>query len=91
MISLLIDTVELGGWLQEGRNKQYLMQGIDFPGGLDGKASAYNVGDLGSIPGKIPWRRQWPPTPIFLPGEACGQRSLAAVHGVAQSRTWLSC
>ena len=23
----------------------------DFPGGLDGKASAYNVGDPGSIPG----------------------------------------
>ena len=23
----------------------------DFPGGLDGKASAYNVGDLGPIPG----------------------------------------
>ena len=23
----------------------------DFPGSLDGKASAYNVGDLGSIPG----------------------------------------
>ena len=23
----------------------------DFPGGLDGKASVYNVGDLGSIPG----------------------------------------
>ena len=23
----------------------------DFPGGTDGKASAYNVGDLGSIPG----------------------------------------
>ena len=22
-----------------------------FPGGSDGKASAYNVGDLGSIPG----------------------------------------
>ena len=22
-----------------------------FPGGLDGKESAYNVGDLGSIPG----------------------------------------
>ena len=28
----------------------------DFPGGSDGKASVYNVGDLGSIPGsgKIP-------------------------------------
>ena len=24
---------------------------LDFPGGLDGKASAHNVGDLGSIPG----------------------------------------
>ena len=23
----------------------------DFPGGSDGKTSAYNVGDLGSIPG----------------------------------------
>ena len=24
---------------------------MDFPGGSDGKASAYNAGDLGSIPG----------------------------------------
>ena len=24
---------------------------LDFPGGLDGKASAYNVGDPGLIPG----------------------------------------
>ena len=24
---------------------------FDFPGGLDGKASVYNAGDLGSIPG----------------------------------------
>ena len=24
---------------------------VFFPGGLDGKASAYNAGDLGSIPG----------------------------------------
>ena len=28
-----------------------LMIIIDFPGGSDGKASAYNAGDLGSIPG----------------------------------------
>ena len=26
--------------------------------------------------GKIPWRRTWQPTPVFLPGEAHGQRSL---------------
>ena len=25
---------------------------------------------------KIPWRRKWQPTPVFLPGESCGQRSL---------------
>ena len=27
--------------------------------------------------GKIPWRRAWQPTTIFLPGESHGQRSLA--------------
>ena len=31
------------------------------------------------IPGvrKIPWRRAWQPTPVFLLGESHGQRSLA--------------
>ena len=27
--------------------------------------------------GKIPWRRKWKPTPVFLPGGSHGQRSLA--------------
>ena len=26
---------------------------------------------------KIPWRREWLPTPVFLPAESHGQRSLA--------------
>ena len=26
--------------------------------------------------GKIPWRRAWQPTLVFLPGESHGQRSL---------------
>ena len=26
--------------------------------------------------GKIPWRRAWPPTPVFFAGESHGQRSL---------------
>ena len=26
---------------------------------------------------KIPWRRAWQPTPVFLPGESHGQKSLA--------------
>ena len=25
---------------------------------------------------KIPWGRKWPPTPVSLPGESHGQRSL---------------
>ena len=42
--------------------------------------------------GKIPWRRAWQPTPVFLPGESHGQRSLVdyTVHGVTKSRTGLS-
>ena len=27
---------------------------------------------------KIPWRRAWKPTPVFLPGECHGQRSLVS-------------
>ena len=44
-----------------------------FPGGSDGKESARNVGDLVSIPE----RREWQPTPVFVPGEFQGQRNLA--------------
>ena len=40
------------------------------------------------------WRRKWQPTPVFLPGESQGRRSLVGCrHGVTQSRTqlkWLS-
>ena len=46
-----------------------------FPVGSDGKKSACNAGDLGSIR-KISQRREWQPTPVFLPGESHGQRSL---------------
>ena len=38
-------------------------------------AKARDVGDAGSIPGKIPWRRAWQPTPVFLLGESHAQRS----------------
>ena len=26
--------------------------------------------------GKIPWKRKWQPTPVFLPGKFHGQKSL---------------
>ena len=42
---------------------------------------------------KIPWRREWQPTPVFLPGESHVQRSLAGYSPwVAESDTveWLT-
>ena len=64
-----------------------------LPGGSEVKESACNAGDLGSIPGsgRFPWRRKWQPTPVFLPGESHGRRSLVGytVHRVAKSRTSL--
>ena len=44
---------------------------MGFPSGSDSKESACNAGDLGFDPwiGKLPWRRAWQPTPVFLLGE----------------------
>ena len=40
--------------------------------------------------GKIPWRRKWQPTPVFLPGESHGRRNLMGYSPwVAKSWTWL--
>ena len=44
--------------------------------------------------GKMPWRRPWQPTPVFLPGESMDRGAWRAmVHRVAESWTrlkWLS-
>ena len=38
-----------------------------------------------------PWRRQWHPTPVLLPGKSHGRRAWwAVVHGVTKSQTRLS-
>ena len=65
-------------WLGISGYRGILSGYMRFPGGSDGKESACNAGDLGSISGfgKIPWRRKWQPTPAFLPGESQGRRSL---------------
>ena len=47
-------TIALTRWTFVGKVMSLLfniLSRLDFPGGSDGKASAYNVGDLGSIPG----------------------------------------
>ena len=36
---------------------------------------------------KIPWSRKWQPTPLFLPGESHGQRSLGGCRGLQELDT----
>ena len=53
-----------------------------FPGGASGKEPASKCRICkrrGFNPWirKIPWRRAWQPTPVFLPGESHGQKRLA--------------
>ena len=48
-----------------------------FPAGSNGKESVRSAWDPVRSQGQEdPWRREWLPTPVFLPGEFQGQRSL---------------
>ena len=65
-----------------------------LPQWLSGKESTCNAGDagdVGSIPGwgRSPGRRAWKTTPVFLPGESHGQKSLAGYSpwGLKESDT----
>ena len=54
---------------------------VDFPDGASGKEPTCQSRrrkwrEFDSSVGKIPWRKVWQPTPVFLPGESHGQRSL---------------
>ena len=49
-------------------------------GGANGKESTCQCRRSRINPwvGKIPWKREWQPTPVFLPGKSHGQRSLVS-------------
>ena len=51
-----------------------------FPGGTEVKNPPAGIGGLGFNiwAGTIPWRRKCQSTPVFLPGESHGQRSLVS-------------
>ena len=51
---------------------------MGLPWGLSSKESTCQSRRCGFSPwgGKIPWRRKWQPTPVFLPGKSHGQKSL---------------
>ena len=64
---------------------------MDFPGGSDGKASAYNVGDPGSIPGLRRSSGEGNGNPLqYSCLENPMDRGAWQAHGVAKSWTRLS-
>ena len=64
--------IEVSLFFVLGEYKSTLLSYMCFPGGSDSKESAYKAArpwfDLWVW--KIPWRREWQPTQIFLPGES---------------------
>ena len=66
---------------------------MDEPGGLQSMGSLRVGHDWAtslSLFTFMHWKRKWQPTPVFLPGESQGQRSLVGcVYGVARSWTRL--
>ena len=68
---------------------------LGFPGGTSGKEPTcqyrrHKRCRFHPWARKIPWRRAWQPTPVFLPGESHGQRSLVGYSlWVEKSRTQL--
>ena len=59
-----------------------MMVTVGFPGGISGKEPSCQCRrqkrhKFDPWVGKIPWRTAWQPTPVLLPGESHGWRTLA--------------
>ena len=93
-IMLVIPLSSPRSWFVHGYIYQCINLGIGIPRWLIGKESACQCRRWGFDPwvGKIPWRRKWHPTPVFLLRESLGQRSLMGSQsmGVTKSRIWFS-
>ena len=61
---------------------------LEFPRWLSGKGPICQCRRYQFKPwvGKIPWRKKWQPTPVFLPGKSHGQRSLADYSSCSHKR-----
>ena len=65
-------------YLERGKKKIInLSKQRGFPSGSDGKEFTCKCGRHWFDPwvGKMPWRREWLLTPVFLPGEFHGQKN----------------
>ena len=72
-MKVLLPTAEL--WEAGLKVSNYLLDRANInPSGSGGQESPCNAG--GPWAGKIPWRRKWQPTQVFLPGKCHRQRLL---------------
>ena len=75
-------TIALTRWTFVGKVMSLLFNMLSM-----GKVSACNAGDPGLIPGldwvgKIPWRKKWLPTPVFLRREFHGQKEPSGLQSM---------
>ena len=60
---------------------------MGFPGGSDSKERLQcRRPEFNFWVGKIPWRKQWQPSSVFMPGEFHGQRSLVGLLSMGSQR-----
>ena len=74
-LAIIVDRNKQGLERMEFRREE-VVQKSEFPWWLNGKESACQYRRLKRCEFN-PWRRKWQPTPVFLPGESHGWRSLA--------------
>ena len=69
-------------YMSSFKNYFHLLTGSIFPGGSDGKSICLQCRRPRFDPWvrKIPWRRQWQPTPVLLPGKSHGWRSVVGCN-----------
>ena len=77
VLSVSLQTHGLSAWIICPYLSLSLFQYWDFSGGAVVKTPTANVGDtkywFDPWIGKIPWRRKWQDTSVFLPGKSHGQ------------------
>ena len=65
-----------------------------FPGGVSGEEPTCQCRrsktcGFGPCVGKIPWRRAWQLTPVFLPGKSHWQRTLVGYSPWSHTKSWI--
>ena len=68
-----------GGDPEKQRPRAQVASGKEVKSGKESFCQCRGLKRRGLDPwvGKIPWSRNWQPTPVFLPGKSHGKRSLA--------------